>query len=137
PRGGRTPPTSRQTPSTPNPPKVARTKSRTSRPRRTVTWRRALAWFQAAISSTPAATAGRSSPSLGPSASRPAAARGGGAPRRGAVGWDPPQDQVGVGHRGLGAAAAVAHRARVGPGRARPHLEPPPRGQPGPHPPPA
>ena len=46
----------------PEPPKAQRSKSRTSSPRLTVTWRIALAWFQAAISSTPAAHASTVSP---------------------------------------------------------------------------
>jgi hypothetical protein len=60
---------SRHAVSGPLPPNAHRSKSRTSRPRLTVTWRIALAWFQAAISSTPAAQASTSIPTA--SASRP------------------------------------------------------------------
>ena len=61
---------SRQAVSGPEPPKAQRSKSRTSSPRLTVTWRIALAWFQAAISSTPAAHASRDEPDrLRPAAS--------------------------------------------------------------------
>ncbi|SKF62588.1 Uncharacterised protein [Mycobacteroides abscessus subsp. abscessus] len=44
-----------QASSEPEPPKVASMKSRTSRPRLTEIWRRALAWFQAEISRMPVA----------------------------------------------------------------------------------
>ncbi len=48
---------SRQPTSEPDPPNAVRTKSRTSRPRLTVTCLIALAWFHAAISSIPVAAA--------------------------------------------------------------------------------
>ncbi len=67
--------TRRQASSDPEPPNVTIVKSRTSRPRRTVTWRSALAWFQAEISSTPVAQRSRDRPSRSASASKPAAAR--------------------------------------------------------------
>ena len=59
---------SRQASSEPDPPNVVSTKSRTSRPRFTLTWRRALAWFQAEISRMPRAQAAGSRPSLPASA---------------------------------------------------------------------
>jgi hypothetical protein len=46
---------SRQASSEPEPPNVVSVKSRTSRPLATVTWRSALAWFQAEISRIPVA----------------------------------------------------------------------------------
>ena len=55
--------TSRQASSEPEPPNVTSVKSRTSRPRLTVIWRSALAWFHAEISSTPVAHASKSRPS--------------------------------------------------------------------------
>ena len=54
--------TSRQASSEPEPPNVTSVKSRTSSPRWTVTWRSALAWFQAEISRMPAAQRSRRQP---------------------------------------------------------------------------
>ena len=65
---------SRQSSREPEPPKVVRVKSRTSRPRLTVTCRSALAWFHAEISSTPAAQASADMPSSFASVSMPALA---------------------------------------------------------------
>ncbi len=62
---------SRQSSSEPEPPNVVSVKSRTSRPRLTVTWRSALAWFQAEISRTPVAQASGERPSFEASASTP------------------------------------------------------------------
>jgi hypothetical protein len=53
---------SRHAVSGPEPPNAHTSKSRTSSPRLTVTWRIAFAWFHAAISSTPAAHASTAMP---------------------------------------------------------------------------
>ena len=66
---------SRHSSSEPEPPNVVSVKSRTSRPRLTVTWRSALAWFQAEISRTPVAQASGLSPSW-PASALDAGARG-------------------------------------------------------------
>ena len=74
---------SRQAGSGPEPPKASSAKSRTSSPRLTVTWRMAFAWFQAAISRTPAAHASREVPTGPPADRRPPRRRRGpaGSPR--------------------------------------------------------
>ena len=117
----------------PEPPNVVSVKSRTSRPRLTVTWRSALAWFQAEISRMPVAQASGLRPSLAASASTPDA-RGVDVERDLAaeqVRRDPAEHDVGVGDGDLGAALAVAERAGVGAGRLRPDLERALRGEPG------
>ena len=96
-------------------------KSRTSRPRLTVTWRSALAWFHAEISRTPVAQASGVSPSsvgerLDPGAGGVDVERDLAAEQ---VRRDPAEDDVGVGDRDLGAALAVAERAGVGARRLR------------------
>ena len=53
---------SRHSSSDPEPPNVAIVKSRTSRPRLTVTWRSALAWFHAEISRMPVAHSSQAEP---------------------------------------------------------------------------
>ena len=90
---------SRHSSSEPEPPNVVRAKSRTSRPRLTVTWRSALAWFHAEISRTPAAHASGVSPRsagerLDPRAGRVDVERDLPAEQ---VRRDPAEDHVGVG----------------------------------------
>ena len=100
-------------------------KSRTSRPRLTDTWRRALAWFHAEISRMPVAQRSSSSPSRSARARMPCAGRLDVERDLAAeqVRGDPAEHEVGVGDRRLGAALAVAERAGVGAGRLRPDLE--------------
>ncbi len=108
--------TRRQASSEPEPPNVASMKSRTSRPRLTLTWRRALAWFHAEISRMPVAQWSGSMPSLAAMASMPAlAARSRAGSRAEQVRGDPAEDDVGVGDGGLGAALGVAERAGSAP----------------------
>ena len=64
--------TSRQASSEPEPPKVVSMKSRTSSPRLTLTWRSALAWFQAEISRMPVAQRSKSRPSWSARSAMPA-----------------------------------------------------------------
>ena len=113
--------TSRQASSDPEPPKVVSMKSRTSRPRLTDTWRRALAWFHAEISRMPVAQRSTSRPSR--VGQRADAGAGGLDVERDLaaeqVRGDPAEHDVGVGDRRLGAALAVAERAGVGAGRLR------------------
>ena len=66
---------SRHSSSEPEPPKVARVKSRTSRPRLTVIWRSALAWFQAEISRMPVAHGIERQPEVGGELGEPLAGR--------------------------------------------------------------
>ena len=117
----------------PEPPNVASMKSRTSRPRLTEIWRRALAWFQAEISRIPAA---HSSPLeaepagevLDAGASRARVQRD--LPTE-QVGRNTAEHEVGIGDRGLDAALAVADRSRVGAGRPGADLEGALAGDPG------
>ena len=117
--------TSRQASSDPEPPNVVSMKSRTSRPRLTDTWRRALAWFQAEISRMPVAHRSSSRPK--PSGQGTDAAPGRLDVERDLaaeqVRGDAAEHDVGVGDGRLGAALAVAERAGVGAGRLRPDLE--------------
>ena len=124
-RAGRACRSSRHSSSEPEPPKVVSVKSRTSRPRLTVTWRSALAWFHAEISRMPVAQRlGRQAELRG---ERLDAGAGGVDVERDLaaeqVRRDPAEDDVGVGDRDLGAALAVAERAGVGAGRLRADLE--------------
>ena len=118
---------SRQASSEPEPPKVVSVKSRTSSPRATVTWRSALAWFHAEISRIPVAVLSRVRSELAAQGLEPAA--GGVRAERDLpaqqVRGDPAEDDVRVGHRGLGAPAGVAHRAGVGAGARGPTLSVP------------
>ena len=100
-------------------------KSRTSRPRLTVTWRSALAWFHAEISRTPVAQASGRQPELAgqrldAGAGRVDVERDLAAEQ---VRRDPAEDDVRVGDGDLGAALAVAERPGVGAGRLRADLE--------------
>jgi hypothetical protein len=117
---------SRQTSSGPEPPKAAIAKSRTSSPRLTVTWRMALAWFQAEISRMPRA-ASRGEAERGRQALDPAV--GGVDVQRDLaaeqVGRDAAEHHVGVGDGRFGAALGVAERAGVGARRAGPTLSVP------------
>ena len=124
---------SRHAVSGPDPPNAQTSKSRTSSPRLTVTWRIAFAWFQAAISSTPAAHASTPRPTRrgqprvrglgGRAVERDLAAD--------QVLGDVAEQQEGVGRRRLAAAVRVARGPRAGPGRARPDLQRPLRRRPG------
>ena len=115
--------------SEPDPPKVAIVKSRTSSPRLTVTWRSALAWFQAEISRMP--VAGRSSSSRAGRQGPRSAARSVDVERDLAaeqVRRDPAQDEVRVGDRRLCPRRGRSRAAQVGAGRAGPDLERPLQG---------
>ena len=95
-------------------------KSRTSRPRLTVTWRSALAWFQAEISRTPVAAGLRAS-ARASAASRLDAGAGGVDVERDLaaeqVRRDPAEHDVGVGD---GHARCRPGRSRAARGRRRP-----------------
>ena len=106
----------------PAPPKGSSAKPRGSMPRSTVTTRsaRTISWL--ATRTIPAAVSSGSSPSA--AASAPTAARGRVGVERDAagearVGGEVAEQQVGVGHRRLGAAAAVTGGPGLGAGRAR------------------
>ncbi len=112
---------------------MVRVKSRTSRPRLTVIWRSALAWFQAEISRTPLAHSSGEMPELAGQGDD-AGAGGVDVERDLAteqVGRDPAQGHVGVGDGDVGPALGVAERARVGACRVRADLEGALGGEPG------
>ena len=104
--------TERQASGEPEPPKVASMKSRTSRPRLALTWRRAIGTVRgrdledaggAVVRVDAELRSGSSMPRLAASVSR------GISPPR--VWGDPAEDDVGVGDRRLGAALGVAEQA--------------------------
>ncbi len=95
-------------------------------PRSTVTTRTAAAISAAATRAIPAAVSSSERPSSSPSgrSARSAASRSSRtSPASGESGVEPAQQQVGVGDRGLLAAAPVARRPRVGARRARAHAQ--------------
>ena len=107
----------------PAPPNGIRAKRRGSTPRSTVTTRsaRTISWF--ATLTIPSAVSSSPSPSAAPSrstASRAASTSSSTPPASVEAGVQVAEQEVGVGDRGLGAAAAVAGGPGVRPGRLRP-----------------
>src|SRR5579884_1655239 len=105
----------------PAPPKATKAKSRGSKPRSTEMPRMASDILATAMRTMPSAASITESP-LGHAAPGPLGVQGH-LPAQEPALVDPPEEDVGVGHRGLDPSPAIADRAGVPAGALRPHLE--------------